>query len=61
MIHKTVKYQYQQPTGSWDTVNNASNVSDQEVKLQVDALQKRYASLRVRAVDGHTGAIIDLR
>ena len=65
MIYKQVHYQFQQPSGNWETVQNGSNVSEMQLKLELDSLQKRYSmvqgGLRVRAVDGQNGSLIDLR
>lgn len=65
MVYKRVHYQFQQPSGSWQTVRNGTNVSEVQLKLELDSLQKTYrmvqGGLRVRAVDGQSGSLIDLR
>ena len=59
-LHSAI-LQFQDTSGTWMTVSTGVDGNDQYISIRLDELQKRYTGKRVRAVDRHTGRLIDLR
>lgn len=57
----SVTLQYQDISGNWVTISVGVDPNPTVIKMRLDELASRYRGKRVRAIDGQTGAIIDLR
>ena len=58
---RTAMLQFQDLSGNWMTVSTNVDANDTVINIRLNELQQRYKDKRVRAVDSHTGAVIDIR